>query len=59
MSTSTSERATASPRQPRAFRRGVAAVGLPNQPASTDPVTDAGLAPLPPVAARYLRAVGG
>jgi hypothetical protein len=36
----------------------VAAAGLPDRPASTTPVTEDDLAPLPPVAARYLRAMG-
>src|SRR4051794_1423481 len=58
MSTSTSDRTTAGPRTPRAFLRGVTAAGLPGRPAATDPVTEDDLAPLPPVAARYLQAMG-
>ena len=59
MSTSTSERATTlGGRPPRAFRRGVAGAGLPDRPTSTDPVSEDDLATLPPVAARYLRAMG-
>jgi hypothetical protein len=57
MSTFTPERAAAD-RPPRAFRRGVAAAGLPGRPATADPVTEADVATLPPVAARYLRAMG-
>ena len=57
MSTLTPERATVV-RPPRAFLRGVAAAGLPGRPATADPVTDADLAGLPPVVARYLRAMG-
>jgi hypothetical protein len=59
MSTSTPElTATGAARPPRAFLRGVSAVGLPTGPASTAPVTEADLAGLPPVAARYLRVMG-
>jgi hypothetical protein len=50
--------ATGSSRPPRAFLRGVSAAGLPAGPASTTPVTEADLAGLPPVAARYLQAMG-
>src|SRR5215218_145213 len=57
MSTFTPER-TPAVRPPLAFRRGVAAAGLPGRPATADPVTEAALAPLPPIAARYLRAMG-
>jgi hypothetical protein len=58
MSTSTPERTTAAARPPRAFLRGVSAAGLPTGPASSAPVTEADLAGLPPVAARYLRVMG-
>ena len=59
MSASTREgTATGSSRPPRAFLRGVSAAGLPAGPASTTPVTEADLAGLPPVAARYLQAMG-
>lgn len=58
MSTSTSERVAPGARPPRAFVRAVAAAGLPPAPTSTVPVTDADLAGVPPVAARYLRAMG-
>jgi len=59
MSTSAPERtATGAARPPRAFLRGVSAAGLPAGPASTTPVTEADLAGLPPVAARYLQAMG-
>ncbi len=59
MPTSTAERpGTGVARPPRAFLRGVCAAGLPTGPASTAPVTEADLAGLPPVAARYLRAMG-
>src|SRR4051812_7568703 len=57
MLTFTRERA-AVVRSPGAFLRGVAAAGLPGRPAAADPATEAHLAPLPPVAARYLRAMG-
>jgi hypothetical protein len=50
-----SERRTA---PPRAFTRVVAAAGLPERPSSTTPVAEADLGELPPVAARYLRAMG-
>jgi hypothetical protein len=53
-----SERAAAAARPPRAFGRRVGAAGLATGPASAQPVTDADLAALPPVAARYLRAMG-
>lgn len=49
---------TAGGRAPRAFLRGVAAAGLAQRPETTEPVTETDLAPLPPVAARYLRAMG-
>jgi hypothetical protein len=58
MSTSTSERVTAAARPPRAFVRTVAAAHLPSAPMSTEPVTETDLAGLPPVAVRYLRAMG-
>jgi hypothetical protein len=58
MSTFTPDRTPAGSRPPRAFLRGVAAAGLSGRPAATDPVTEDDLAPLPPVAARYLRAMG-
>jgi hypothetical protein len=40
------------------FLRTVSAAGLPTEPTSTAPVTEADLAGLPPAAARYLRAMG-
>ena len=46
------------PRPPRAFLRGVARAGLPTARADGAPVTEADLAGLPSVAARYLRAMG-
>ena len=55
-STATPVRTTARP--PRAFVRRVMAAGLPIGPTSDVPVTDDDLAVLPPVAARYLRAMG-
>jgi hypothetical protein len=58
VSTSTSERVTAAARPPRAFVRTVAAAHLRSAPMSTEPVTEADLAGLPPVAVRYLRAMG-
>ncbi|MGK5171219.1 DUF6544 family protein [Geodermatophilus sp. CPCC 205761] len=58
MSASTSERATAGARPPRAFVRGVVAAGLPTGPVSVDAVTEADLDGLPPAAVRYLRAMG-
>jgi hypothetical protein len=58
VSTSAPERTAAGIRPPRAFRWGVAAAGLPDRPASPHPVTEVDLAALPPVAARYLRAMG-
>lgn len=58
MATSVTVPATATGRPPLAFRRRVAAAGLPDRPATTDPVTEADLIPLPPAAARYLRAMG-
>lgn len=58
MSTSMSERIAPGTRPPRAFARTVAAAGLPAQPASVAPVTEVDLDGLPPVAARYLRAMG-
>src|SRR4051812_46481304 len=58
MSTSTADRTTTGPRPPRAFLHGVAAAGLAGRPAVTGPVTEEDLAPLPPVAARYLQAMG-
>jgi hypothetical protein len=45
-------------RPPPAFTRRVAAAGLPAGPATVAPVTEDDLAPLPPAAARYLRAMG-
>lgn len=58
MTTSTSERVGVAGRPPRAFVRSVAAAGLPGGAASAEPVSEADLAGLPPVAARYVRAVG-
>ncbi|MGY1704837.1 DUF6544 family protein [Geodermatophilus sp. SYSU D00697] len=58
MSTTTAERPGTGARPPRAFLRGVAAAGLPDRSASTNPVSHADLAALPPVAARYLQAMG-
>ena len=58
MSASTSERVASGARAPRVFAHAVAAAGLPARPASTEHVTEADLAGLPPVAARYLRAMG-
>jgi hypothetical protein len=58
MSVSTSDRAAGDTRAPGAFRRRVAAAALPHRPPSMPPVTEDDLAPLPPVAARYLRAMG-
>ncbi|MFP3712614.1 DUF6544 family protein [Puerhibacterium sp. TATVAM-FAB25] len=58
MATSVAEPATTADRPPRVFRRRVAAAGLPARPTTSDPVTEADLDPLPPVAARYLRAMG-
>jgi hypothetical protein len=55
-STTTPVRTTTRP--PRAFTRRLAAAGLPGAPPSMDPVTDDDLAALPPVVARYLRAMG-
>jgi hypothetical protein len=57
MSPSTSERAAGGIRPPRAFLRGVAAAALPERPPTTTTVTEDDLASLPPVAARYLRAM--
>jgi hypothetical protein len=48
----------AEPSVPRAFRRALARAGLLPGPSSTAPVTEADLIGLPPVAARYLRAMG-
>ncbi|MCF6507306.1 hypothetical protein E9549_07775 [Blastococcus sp. MG754426] len=45
-------------RPPRPFRRRVAASGLPQGPPTPGTVSEADLAPLPPAAARYLRAMG-
>lgn len=53
----TSDRAPG-PRPPQAFLRGVAAAGLQSQPSLTKLVTEHDLAPLPPVARRYLRTMG-
>jgi hypothetical protein len=58
MAASTSEQTAAGRRAPRAFARTVAESGLPSGPASADPVTEADLAGLPPLAAHYLRAMG-
>jgi hypothetical protein len=58
MSTSTPERTGSGTRPPGAFVRTVASSGLPAAPVSTDPVIEADLAALPPVAARYLLAMG-
>jgi hypothetical protein len=59
VTTSTSEQvAHGGARPPRAFLRTVAGAGLPEQPPSTEPVTEADLAGLPPVGGRYLRAMG-
>ena len=58
MPTSLSEPVAAGARPPRAFARRVAAADLPGAPTSTGPVTEADLDGLPPVAARYLRAMG-
>ena len=57
MHTLRSERAARSS-PPWAFRREVLAAGLPGRPFSTGVVTADDLAPLPPVAGRYLRAMG-
>ncbi|MGY1638929.1 DUF6544 family protein [Geodermatophilus sp. SYSU D00742] len=53
----TPETATAV-RPPWAFLRGVAGAGLPGGSATADQVTEADLVALPPVVARYLRAMG-
>jgi hypothetical protein len=45
-------------RPPAAFTRALARAGLPARPAAAEPVTEADLAALPPLAARYLRAMG-
>ncbi|WP_116451627.1 DUF6544 family protein [Blastococcus litoris] len=45
-------------RPPRAFTRALAAAGLPSGVPSTEPVTEAEVARLPPVAGRYVRAMG-
>ena len=58
MTTFTSERVAVGGRPPRAFVRTLAAAGLPDRPTSGQPVTEADLAGLPPVAAGYLRAMG-
>lgn len=58
MSLYVSERSAVRSRPPRAFRDRVAAEGLPGAPPSVQPVTEADLAGLPPVAVRYLRAMG-
>ncbi len=58
MSTATAGPITVGARPPRFFTRTVAAAGLPGRPASATPITEADLAGLPPVAARYLRAMG-
>ena len=58
MTTCTSERGAPPARPPRAFSRGLAAAGLPSGHLTGRPVTEADLAPLPPTAARYLRAMG-
>jgi hypothetical protein len=57
-STSTSDRVARAARSPRAFAHTVAAAGLPAGPLRAAPVTEDDLAVLPPVAARYLRAMG-
>lgn len=57
-STSTAGRGALPARPPLAFTRGLAAAGLPSGAVPGRPVTDADLAPLPPAAARYLRAMG-
>jgi hypothetical protein len=56
MSTLSAEQVTVA-RPPRAFLRGVAVAGLPGRSAGDDPVIEADLSGLPPVAARYLRAM--
>ena len=48
----------AAARPPRAFTRAIGKARLPAAPVGTAPVTEADLAGLPPVAARYLRAMG-
>ena len=58
MPTSVSEPVAAGARPPRAFARRVAAADLPGEPTPTGPVTEADLDGLPPVAVRYLRAMG-
>src|SRR3954452_2741296 len=58
MSASTSERVTAAARPPRAFVRTVAAAHLRSAPMSTEPVTEADLAGLPPVAVPFPRGMG-
>ena len=58
MPTSVSEPVAAGARPPRAFARRVAAADLPGEPTPTRPVTEADLDGLPPVAVRYLRAMG-
>jgi hypothetical protein len=58
MAMSVSERTAPAARPPRAFRRRVADAGLPSRPTSTNVVTERDLDPLPPVVARYLRAMG-
>ena len=52
------ERVAPGARPPGAFARAVAAAGLPVGPGSAEPVTEADLVGLPPVAARYVRAMG-
>jgi hypothetical protein len=55
---SSSERAVGGTRPPWAFTRTIAAAGLPAGPTPSVAVTTADLASLPPVAARYLQAMG-
>ncbi len=56
--TSTSERPPPRVRPPHAFRRRVAAAGLPTALGDPAPVTGADLDELPPAAERYLEAMG-
>ena len=58
MTMSVSDRVRPGGRPPRAFVRTVTAAGLPDRPTTAEPVTEADLAGLPPVVARYLRAMG-
>jgi hypothetical protein len=45
-------------RPPRGFARGITGADLPSAPLGTEPVRETDLVALPPVAARYLRAMG-